>query len=150
MLIKLADLKWRQTRDRKPVLVGKAGQYWIMIISRNQTDLSGVAATMFIGPESTAGAVNKPLPPIWGRHQRAVDWTSGSGLRAFLRRYRRSCPGPDEQMNTRAPAGAPATCRSRAATTMESEMLQARLYKVRQSSSTVPSFGWSALVTSTT
>jgi hypothetical protein len=63
MLIKLADLRWRQVR--RPVLVGKVGQHWLMIVQRNQIGINGEAATLFIGPESTAGADNKPLPPIW-------------------------------------------------------------------------------------
>ena len=65
MLIKLADLRWRQIRNRRPVLVGKVGQHWLMIIQRNEVGINGESATAFIGPESETASNNKPLSPVW-------------------------------------------------------------------------------------
>jgi hypothetical protein len=66
MLIKLADLHRRQRRQtRQPYLIGKAGEFWLMIIDRHDPKPGDPIATLFIGAVSTAGADNKPLPPVW-------------------------------------------------------------------------------------
>jgi hypothetical protein len=73
MLIKLADLHRRQRRQtRQPCLVGKVGGFWLMIVDRHDAQPGEPAATLFIGPVSTAGSDNKPLPPVWDA--KACKW----------------------------------------------------------------------------
>jgi hypothetical protein len=53
---KLADLRWRQTRKRKPYLVGRVGDFWITLVQVESKDLSGIAATLWISPARVEAA----------------------------------------------------------------------------------------------
>ena len=66
MLVKLADLHRRQRRkSRQPCLLGKVGDFWLMMVDRHDPKPGEPVATLFIGAMSTAGSDNKPLPPVW-------------------------------------------------------------------------------------
>ena len=65
MLIKLVDLFRCQRRaTRQPYLIGKVGEFWIMLIDRHEPKADEPVATLFIGGMLTAKD-NKPLPPVW-------------------------------------------------------------------------------------
>jgi hypothetical protein len=64
MLVKLADLRWRQNRDRPPYLVGRAAGYDLLIVGRSNPAPGQPDFTMFVCRiPTTTGA--KPLPPVW-------------------------------------------------------------------------------------
>jgi hypothetical protein len=64
MLIKLADLRWRQQRNRPPHLVGKVANFWLLLVGRHNPAPADPDFALFIGkwPATTDA---KPLPPVW-------------------------------------------------------------------------------------
>jgi hypothetical protein len=66
MLVKLADLYRRQRRrTRQPFLVGKVGDFCLILVDRHDPKPGDPIATLFMGPKSETAAENKPLPPVW-------------------------------------------------------------------------------------
>jgi hypothetical protein len=64
MLVKLADLHWRQGRDRPPHLIGKVADFWLPITGRSNPIPGQPDFTLFIGRwPATLDA--KPLQPVW-------------------------------------------------------------------------------------
>ena len=64
MLIKLADLRWHQRRNRPPYLVGNAAGFDLLLVGRHNPAPGEPDFTLLIGRfKTTTGA--KPLPPIW-------------------------------------------------------------------------------------
>jgi hypothetical protein len=77
MLIRLCDLRWRQIRDRRPVLVGKVGHHRLTLVQRNQIGINGEAAALSIGSEAATDPSAKPLPPIWDAER--AKWIGPAG-----------------------------------------------------------------------
>jgi hypothetical protein len=64
MLIKLANLRWHQRRNRPPYLVGNAAGFDFLLVGRHSPPPGEPDFTLFVGRfPTTTGA--KPLPPIW-------------------------------------------------------------------------------------
>jgi hypothetical protein len=64
MLIKLADLRWRQRRNRPPYLVGNAAGFDLLMVGRHNPQPGTPDFVMFIGRFPTTTA-SRPLPPVW-------------------------------------------------------------------------------------
>jgi hypothetical protein len=72
MLIKLADLHWRQRRDRLPYLVGRVAGYDLLIVGRHNPAPGDSDFVLFVGKlPNTLGS--KPLPPVWDPER--TRWT---------------------------------------------------------------------------
>jgi hypothetical protein len=76
MLIKLADFTRHQRRKgSQPYLIGRAGDFYLMLVDRHKPEPGGPVATLFIGPAPNRGddtikvTDNKPLPPVWDAKQ---------------------------------------------------------------------------------
>jgi hypothetical protein len=63
MLVKLADLHWRQRRDRPPNLVGRVAGFDSLIVSRSKPAPGAPDFILFIGKVPTTTDA-KPLPPV--------------------------------------------------------------------------------------
>ena len=61
-MIKLADLRWRQRRGPSDVLVGKVGDFWLMVVPRSGREIGKEDAahdlpyaTLFISATEPSG-----------------------------------------------------------------------------------------------
>jgi hypothetical protein len=69
-MLKLVDLRWRKRRTPGDTLVGKVGEYWLMVVPRSSrklgpddvAELDPVYATLFVstGPEPFEGPKLSP------------------------------------------------------------------------------------------
>jgi hypothetical protein len=65
MLIRLCEMRWRQHRNRPPVLVGKVADFWLMLVGRHKPIDGQPDFTLFISPRPVTTDAKPTLPPIW-------------------------------------------------------------------------------------
>jgi hypothetical protein len=65
MLIRLADMRWRQRRNRPPVLVGQVAGFWLMLVGRHGPAPGEPDFTLFISKYPWTTGAKPTLPPVW-------------------------------------------------------------------------------------